>query len=91
MGARRRSGRAGPAKGRNVISGTIGLLTAPGAKELVEEVCAAHGIAPELLHRLLGIEQNFAGMLRRRGIIDAIDHALDPLSSAALSDGEPCD
>ncbi|MGX1786507.1 DNA modification system-associated small protein [Bosea sp. NPDC055332] len=54
----------------------IGLFLVPGADALVREVCAAEGIDPALLDQLLKIEQDFAGMLRRRGILDAIEEAL---------------
>ena len=68
------------------MSGMIGLFTVPGAQALVDDVCRDHGIEPALLNRLLSVEQDFAGMMRRRGILDAIDKALDD-----VPDGEPCD
>ncbi|WP_201413876.1 hypothetical protein [Mesorhizobium sp. J8] len=53
----------------------VGLFTAPGAEAIVREACSAEAIDPALLDRLIVIEQEFAGMLRRRGIFEAIDAA----------------
>lgn len=56
----------------------LGLLNLPGADSLVREACAAEGLDPALIARLVRIEQEFAGMARRRGIFDAFDAALAP-------------
>lgn len=54
----------------------VNLLMLPGADALVREICAAEGVDPATVIRLLEIEQDYAGMIRRRGIQDAIDAAL---------------
>lgn len=54
----------------------VNLLMLPGAEALVNEICAAEGLDPALIARLVRIEQDYAGMVRRRGIQDAIDSAL---------------
>lgn len=54
----------------------VGLFALPGAAEIIQEVCAAEGVDPALLDRLVATEQAFAGMMRRRGIMDALDEVI---------------
>lgn len=57
------------------MSGDVGLLM-QGTEALVDEICAAEGIDDGLIRRLIAIERDHAGMVRRRGVQDAIDAAL---------------
>jgi hypothetical protein len=57
------------------MSGDVDLVL-QGAEALVREICAAEGIDESLIRRLIAIERDHAGMMRRRGVQDAIDAAL---------------
>ena len=58
------------------MSQDLNLLMLPAAEQLLQDICAQEAIDPALIRRLIAIERDFAGMVRRRGIQDAIDAAL---------------
>lgn len=75
MGRRRRPCGLG-LEGGIAVTQKVNLLMLPGAEELVREICAGEGVEPDLVIRLVAIEQNFTGMVRRRGIQEAIGAVL---------------
>ncbi|APZ97622.1 hypothetical protein BWQ93_03310 [Sphingopyxis sp. QXT-31] len=61
----------------------IGLLLAPEADQVLDDVCSKEGIDPRLFRELLRLEQDYSGMRRRRGLFDDIDRVI----SSALGEG----
>lgn len=66
----------------NTLGSMLGLFDVPESQVILAEICDAYGIDPALIGNLITLEQDFAGMQRRRGIFDEIDALLESVPQA---------
>jgi hypothetical protein len=61
----------------------LSLFAVPEAAQLLEEICAEKGVDPALIRGLIRLEQDFSGMLRRRGLFEHFDTVIGAAAGEA--------